>query len=260
MATIAFAIIGNAVAPGVGGFVGAVAGNLLDNLLLFPMLFPPTPIRGPRLGDRQLQLAGEGSDAKFVIGPRNPVAGTVIYCSDLIEEEDEVSSDKKGQSVTLYKYFVDIAIHVCDTEHLPDNRIHKIRTIWGDSKTILSGGHRFRCDGVTVYRGDQTTPDPLLQSILGVDNVPHYRNSCYVVIHRLALEDFGNRVPNITFEVSQTEDLDVGEGLSILLQRMGYESSEFDTSRAGGCLYGFLTAGPQTGSDNVMPLTRHTHC
>jgi hypothetical protein len=44
-------------------------------------------------------------------------------------------------------------------------------------------------------------PDPFIQSVMGVDNTPAYRGRAYVVFESLALAEFGNRIPNMTFEV-----------------------------------------------------------
>lgn len=254
MATLALTVVGNAIAPGVGGFIGAAVGGIIDNMLIFPALFPKPATTGPRMGDKSLQLASEGSEMKWIIGPKNRPAGTVIYISDLIEQEDQIDGGKNGGDVTLYKYFVDVAIAVCETKGLPNNRVFKIKRIWGDSKLLYSNGTRYKCDAITIYRGDQTTPDPLLEARLGAGNVPHYRNTCYVVIKKLALEDFGNRLPNITFELSQSEDLSAGEAIALIVERSGLATNEYDVTRVNACFKGYTIAGPQPASDSLAPI------
>ena len=53
-----------------------------------------------------------------------------------------------------------------------------------------------------VYRGDETqAPDPLIQAVEGADRTPAYRGLAYVVLQRLYITPFGNRLPNLTFEI-----------------------------------------------------------
>jgi hypothetical protein len=158
MATVGLAIVGNIFLPGVGTFIGAAVGGIIDQAFTFPLLFPQPTQQGPRIDDKALQVASEGSSAAFILGPLNSTAGTVIYLWDLIEEE-ETSGGKKGSGgVTIYKYFVNVAIAVST------NPIRKIKRIFGDSKLIYDNGTKYRCDGLAIYDGTQTTPDPLLEA------------------------------------------------------------------------------------------------
>ena len=51
-----------------------------------------------------------------------------------------------------------------------------------------------------TYAGDETqTPDPLIVAKDG--DAPAYRGLAYVVFERLPLENFGNRIPQLSFEV-----------------------------------------------------------
>ncbi len=53
-----------------------------------------------------------------------------------------------------------------------------------------------------LHRGTAVQlPDPLIEARQGVGNAPAYRNTAYVVFERLALDDFGNRIPVLQFEV-----------------------------------------------------------
>ena len=44
-------------------------------------------------------------------------------------------------------------------------------------------------------------PDTFAESILGSGNVPGYRGLAYIVFESLQLASFGNRLPNLTFEI-----------------------------------------------------------
>ena len=54
---------------------------------------------------------------------------------------------------------------------------------------------------ITFYRGtNDQLPDPTIESYEGANAIP-YRNTAYVVFHNLPLEKFGNRIPNLSFEI-----------------------------------------------------------
>lgn len=64
---------------------------------------------------------------------------------------------------------------------------------------------------ITVYLGtEDQMPDPNMESTLGVNNVPAYRGTAYVVLNDLPVDAYGNRMPNLEFEVvskGSTEDV-----------------------------------------------------
>ncbi|MEP5088960.1 MAG: glycoside hydrolase/phage tail family protein [Paracoccaceae bacterium] len=60
-----------------------------------------------------------------------------------------------------------------------------------------------------IYKGrSDQLPDPTMEAIEGAGNVPAYRGTAYVVMENLPLEQFGNRVPQFTFEVVRPEQRD----------------------------------------------------
>ena len=253
MATLALSIAGNAIAPGVGGFIGAFAGGLIDNFLLFPALFPTPGMQGPRLNDLSVQVASEGSEMKAILGPKNRTAGTIIWMSDLIEvPTDEHVGKGGGQSITQYTYFVDIAIGLADTTSIPVNAIRKV---WADAKVIMDNGKDGdKYEELTFYDGTQTTADPLIVSYEGADNSVPFIKTAYVVIKRLALAAFGNRPPNLSSLIEQSAGLAVSEAIGLLLDRAGLLEEEYDVSRVPNCFHGQVISGLQTTADALSPI------
>ena len=45
-------------------------------------------------------------------------------------------------------------------------------------------------------------PDEFIESIEGIGNVPAYRGQAYVVFKNFSVADYGNRIPNLTFEIT----------------------------------------------------------
>jgi len=70
-----------------------------------------------------------------------------------------------------------------------------------------------RCGG---YPGDEAqAADPFISAKLGAANTPAYRGMAYVVFEELGLSPFGNRLPQISFEVFRPlADSDTAEGLT----------------------------------------------
>ena len=174
----------------IGQAVGALAGNLVDNALLAPR----RSVSGPRLSTISPFTAEEGAPIPRIYGGAR-VHGTLIWATRL--EEASSTSRQGGKSlgggtkVTKFSYFGSVAFALCEGE------IGRIRRIWADGQELDLNDIALR-----VYTGSQTQqPDPLLLAKQGIGNCPAYRGIAYVVIERLALERFGNRIPQLQFEV-----------------------------------------------------------
>ena len=147
MATLALAAVGNAIAPGIGQFIGAAVGSYIDQVFLFPA--PDT--KGPRLDSLQLSSASEGTPMYFCLGQECRVAGEYIFASDL--DERAISQGKGGPSNTSYTYSCDTAIAFCEG---PINRIVKLwangKVIYDDDPDITVVSNQLTVTKITVKR------------------------------------------------------------------------------------------------------------
>ena len=195
--------VGNAVIPGFGsyfgGALGSAAGGLVDQKLGIS-----ANITGPRLDNLSVQDSRYGAGIPIIYGTAR-IAGNVIWSSDLIQatHTSNVSGGKGGisgsVSATTYSYSVHCAVGIAA------GPIGSITTIWADSTVIYQNGVWTSgiVDAATIYTGDASqAPDPFMESILGSGAVPAYRGLAYVIFENLQLANFGNRLPNLTFEVS----------------------------------------------------------
>lgn len=151
MATLALTAVGSALGGPLGAGIGSALGAYIDQRFLFPAIFGDQnkSITGPRLRDLQVQSAIDGADMKFCLGPKNRVAGNVIWMSDLIEvkkEEDIGGKGAQGATNTSYRYFVHLAVGVCEGE------INAIKRIWANNKLIYndSGQNLVADNGLTA--------------------------------------------------------------------------------------------------------------
>ncbi|WP_199555143.1 phage tail protein [Sandaracinobacteroides hominis] len=96
-----------------------------------------------------------------------------------------------------------------------------IGRIWADGREIRDAEGRFETKTVMrVHRGDaEQATDPLIAAAEDDGLAPDYRGIAYVVFEDFALGAFGNRIPNLSFEVIADED-----GAESWLAEMGAEA------------------------------------
>ena len=202
MATLVLSAVGAAAGAGFGGSVlglsgmvigraiGATVGRVIDERL---MGSGSQSVEVGRIDRLRLTGAHEGAPLPLVWG-RVRLGGQVIWASDFLETATTSGGGGKivrKPKVTEYSYSVSLAVALCEGPILGIGRI------WADGQEIVAGDLNLR-----LYRGtaDQL-PDPLIDTIEGAGHAPAYRGVAYVVIEDLPLGEFGNRVPQLSFEV-----------------------------------------------------------
>ena len=97
-------------------------------------------------------------------------------------------------TTTTYTYTASLAVAICE------GAISEVVRVWADAKQLdLTAG------SYSLYLGDETQlPDTFMSSFYPAGQTPAYRGTAYVVIKDFPLGDFGNRIPNFTFEVRRT--------------------------------------------------------
>ncbi len=208
---------------GIGGFelscpagavmgvnLGSAAHNLFTSSKNSVVRLPSQS--GPRLAGLRVQLSSYGEVIPKLYGTMR-LAGNVIWSTDLketVHEHTESFSQSGGKggsrrrSVTTlrsnysYTYSVTLAIAICE------GTVTEITKIWADSK-LLSLKMLCADQGkFNIHLGDSDQlPDSIIAKYKGHSDFPAYRGLCYVVIEDFALEQFGNRIPNFTFEVKR---------------------------------------------------------
>ncbi|MEI4469841.1 baseplate multidomain protein megatron [Frigidibacter sp. MR17.24] len=210
MATILFAAAGTSVGAGFGGSVlglsgavigravGATLGRIVDQRI---MGGGSRSVQTGRIDRFRLTGASEGAPMAMVWG-RMRVGGQVIWASPFRERASSESSSSGGgkstggggsvtTTVTSYSYSVSLAVALCEGE------IRGVERVWADGAPLEMTGVTMR-----VYRGDEGQfPDPAIEAAMGAGRAPAYRGTAYVVFEDLALEPYGNRVPQFSFEV-----------------------------------------------------------
>ena len=168
-----------------GGAVGAAAGYAVDQTLF------GRNIEGPRLSDLSVQRSEEGTPIPRVYG-RARLAGQVIWATRFQEVKQEEGGGKGGgPTVTTYSYFANFAVGICE------GPIARIGRVWADGEPIdLADVHH------RIHLGGEDQPaDSLIEAREGATGTPAYRGTAMVVFERLPIGDYGNRLPQLAFEV-----------------------------------------------------------
>lgn len=187
----------------IGAQVGALAGSYVDQAL-FASSGEGRVVQGPRLKDLHVTASTEGAPLPRVLG-RVRVGGQVIWATDfeevVVRSSQSVGGGKGGfgggSSVeqVQYKYFANFAVAVAAGE------ITGIGRVWADGQELDLSKFTYR---VHVGSSDQQ-PDSLISTIEGADSAPAFRGVAYIVFERMPLAGFGNRLPQLSFEVIRIE-------------------------------------------------------
>jgi hypothetical protein len=198
-------VVGGPVGAAIGGFAGALGGSLLSGAGAAQS--NPRVVIGPRLKVMDGITSTEGAPIPRVYG-RTRIGGQMIWATRFLEVISETvtpgtssggkgggssagSSGTSGETDITYSYYANFAIGICQ------GPIAFVRRIWADGTEL-----DLTLMGPRVYTGSETQDaDPLIIAKEGADNVPAYRGLAYVVFERLPLASFGNRIPQLTFEV-----------------------------------------------------------
>ncbi len=210
MATILLSAAGAAVGGSIGGTVaglstavigravGATLGKVIDQRL---MGSGAEAVEHGKIDRFRITQGSEGAPIRQIYG-RMRVGGQVIWASDFVESRTVTGGGggkgaPRTPQTTQYSYSVSLAVALCE------GVITGVSRVWADGEEVA-----IRDLNMDVYYGTQDQlPDPQIEAIEGAGQVPAYRGTAYVVFKNLPLEQFGNRVPQFSFEVSRPEQL-----------------------------------------------------
>lgn len=169
------------------------------------------------LGELSQQTAKEAEPRPIVWGRVRPIGGNIIHCqapvTRMITTSVESSggkggSKKKKQKQTTQHVYRTYAIGVCE------GPITGYTRIWRNNKLVYDGrGTAWGAANNAVFLkqfrlylgGWSQLPDPTLEAIWGVGNVPAYRGTAYIVSIDEDLTDLAGSVPQFIFEVERAE-------------------------------------------------------
>jgi len=253
--SIGGAILGVSAAT-IGGFIGSTIGSVVDSWIV-SSLAPTQRIEGARLDSLRITSSSEGAVIPRLYG-RMRIGGNIIWATDF-REETKTTTQGGGKGggggkvkTTEYLYYASFAVALCE------GPITGIGRVWADGKPMDLSGVTWRW-----YPGDEAqAADPFISAKMGAANTPAYRGTAYVVFEELALSTYGNRLPQLSFEVFRPlADPDTAEGLTravTMIPASGeftYATQAIRKSSSGATQAENLNALPDT-ADMVVALDR----
>lgn len=202
MSNFSFASMGAALgsALGLGSNVGWLGGHLVSRFLGKGKTHH---FEGKRLENLSVQTSTYGRPIPIVYG--QAIIGCNIIWSTAIKEQS-ISQKKRINREkiveTSYNYSVNLALGLCA------GPIDGVLRIWANDILIYdrsahnAGPLQLYPNPIRIYNGLETqSPDPLIQSIEGVNNVPAFKNLAYLVLEDFPLRDFKNKMPHFQVEI-----------------------------------------------------------
>ncbi|MCA8888674.1 MAG: hypothetical protein KDA46_07600, partial [Parvularculaceae bacterium] len=197
-AAVGKAGIGAAIARTVATTAASYAAGVAERLIFGPR---KRTVEGPRLESFSVQASTEGAPVLRVYG-RARVSGQLIWAANFKEtlsQTTETSGGKGGRlasaktTVKEYLYSLSFAVGLCEGE------IDRVARVWADGKPFDLSKVNAR-----IYQGtDDQTPDDLINAVEG-GAAPGFRGLAYIVFEDLPLKDFGNRIPQLSFEIEKS--------------------------------------------------------
>lgn len=205
MATIILTAAAIALAPETGGgslalfamtTAAGLAGAAIDSYIL-GALAGTTKMQGPKLQNSSALSSIEGTPILRVFG-QGRVSGSIIWSTRFLETA-VVTTQSGGKGgggggsaqTTTYEYSVSFAVGLCQ------GVISGIGRVWADGKLLDLTTLTYR-----LHTGTETqTADPKIVAIEGAAYAPAFRGTAYIVFESMPLKAYGNRIPQLSFEV-----------------------------------------------------------
>ncbi len=192
MATLVLSTVGTIFGGPLGGAIGGFIGSQFDQAVI-----GNGPDReGARLAEVSVQTSSYGTAIPQIFGNMR-TAGSVIWATDLQEDSNREGGGKGRPSTVTFSYSANFAVA------LSSRPIAAIGRIWADGNLLRGVQGDFKSETqFRYYTGSEDQPiDPLIASAEGIANTPAHRGISYAVFENMQLENFGNRIPSLTFEI-----------------------------------------------------------
>jgi hypothetical protein len=188
--------VGAAIGSALSSTIAAYAAGAAERLIFGPR---KRRVTGPRLESFQIQSSTEGAGVPRLYG-RARLAGQLIWAANFKETVSETTqrSGKGGRlgtktTTTEYLYSISFAVG------LAEGAVHRLGRVWADGKPLDLSKLNYR-----FYHGtEDQTADPLIEAVEGAP-APAFRGLCYIVFEDMPLRDFGNRIPQLSFELERS--------------------------------------------------------
>ena len=198
MATLILGTVGRVFGGPLGGLVGTFLGSALDRSILGGGKRREVG----RLSNLAVQSSAYGEPIPRLYGTMR-VAGNLVWTAGIAEHSSTSGGGKRGGAkTTSYTYSSSFAVI------LSARPVAGIGRVWADGKLLRDGAGAWISPATMRLHtgGDGQAVDPLIAAAEGAGGAPAYRGLAYAVFEDLPLADYGNRIPNLTFELIADAD------------------------------------------------------
>jgi len=179
----AVSIIGSAIGTYGAYLSSQSAGSRIDKSLSRHDIAEEEKLQIP---DFEIQTSTEGKPVKRVYG-RVKIVGQVIWATNYEKNNDNTTLGPNKDEAT---YSVNFAVGLCE------GPINHVGRIWANGTLLEQSTLKIRC-----YRGTDNQPVDSLIEAKQSDGAPAYRGLAYAVFEGFPLHEYGNRIPQLAFEV-----------------------------------------------------------
>lgn len=132
-------------------------------------------------------------------------------------------------------------------------------TTQDESVTVSQSSNRHPpdVDRVALYAGGAADSiDPLVEADLGAGNTPRFKKVAKMVIERLSLANYGNRLPQFNFVVNKQDATTVREAIESIMTRGGFSPSDYDVTGIDNTyeIEGYSISGAKSISAMLEPI------
>lgn len=221
----------------------------MEAFSIYMALTSKPPVGGSKLSDLQVTASTYGSPIKEGWGAFR-IGGNILWSSNLIEHKESGGKGFGGPTAYQYTWTGAIGLLNCDQQ----GPITDVLRIWADTKLVFDktgqtngsgsqfglpqqsgkgGNPSFSGQGPNgswynnvgtfrIYTGTETQmPDAAMEHLFGASNCNANRGQAYIVFDNINLINYGNRVPNFTFEVAAS-----GTAQNQLAQAITWDASD----------------------------------
>lgn len=192
MAQLAIPVAGAIVGFYVGGPMGAAIGWSVGN-------YVATPDPEVELPDLRVQTSQYGTGLPFIAGKQR-VSGNIIWSADKTTYDVDTGGKGGAPGGNQTGYKISMAIAICE------GPIQGITAVWEQGEIKADAANQPKLPGKLYLGNDTQIPDPTIETIEGIGNVPAYRGISYMVFTDFDLGVSG-ALPQFTFEVVKNEAL-----------------------------------------------------
>ena len=229
--------------------IGVAVGSLVDQ-----MTQPGQHQEVGRLTDLRVSGSSYGAFLTQSWGAtRKP--GNIIWSTSLVQHSNTQSqgggSGGGGASTTTYSYTVSCAVSLGRQSGIAPNRHHRVTRIWANDTIVYDAASSTNPVTPRFYDGSQSAADTLILADKGAS--PAYTGQAYAVFQDFDLTNYGNQIPNFSFETA-TDPVTVGDIVSDVAAQVGLSAADLDVSAATDAVTGFMIDSRQGGADALRSL------